>query len=138
MRISNVKEFLVLAQTGDFHTAAKELSITQGTLSKHIMAMEKELGVHLFNRTKQGSTLSEFGSVFLPHAKQLAALEEEYLQEFSTRSSNSPKFIIGLSPSVLQYKIIDLLIRFKNQQQNEQSANDFFHFLTPFYSLVSL
>ena len=49
MELSLLREFIVLSQTLNYTKAAEILHLTQTTLSKHIVAMEKELGcsIHL-------------------------------------------------------------------------------------------
>ena len=41
MELSHLAEFIILAETGNYLEAAEELFISQSTLSKHIMSMEK-------------------------------------------------------------------------------------------------
>ena len=53
MDISYFNEFVVLAETRNFWAASERLFIGQSSLSKHIKAMEKELGAPLFARTSR-------------------------------------------------------------------------------------
>ena len=50
MQISLLEEFVVWADNKTFEAAAKQLHISQSTLSKHLIALETELGVSLINR----------------------------------------------------------------------------------------
>lgn len=50
MRLEVIYEYLSLATHLSFTSAAEELHVTQPTLSRHIIELEKELGVQLFNR----------------------------------------------------------------------------------------
>lgn len=61
-------EFVVLAETLHYANAAEKLYTTQSTLSKHIQAMEKELGAQLFVRGYHKLELTPFGRVMLPYA----------------------------------------------------------------------
>ena len=51
MEIDYLREFVVLAQIGNFMEAADILYSSQSTLSKHVKKMESELRVPLFDRT---------------------------------------------------------------------------------------
>ena len=51
MDISYMNEFVVLAEVKKYSAAARRLHISQPTLSRHIQAMEAELGFALFDRT---------------------------------------------------------------------------------------
>jgi DNA-binding transcriptional LysR family regulator len=66
-----VRYFTVVAEHGNFHRAASALHLAQPSLSRQIHRLEQLLGVRLFDRTAQGSRLTEAGAAFLPHAEQL-------------------------------------------------------------------
>jgi len=78
-----VSEFRVLAETGNFLDAASDLDISQSTLSRHIQSLEAELGARLFTRSTRRVSLSEYGGVFLPYAKQLLEIERNIRGDFS-------------------------------------------------------
>jgi LysR family transcriptional regulator, transcription activator of glutamate synthase operon len=84
--LSYIKEFITLADTMEYMVAAQKLSISQTSLSKHIMHLESELGVLLFNRTTRKMELSEFGAVLLPYARQVVSIEQEYTAVFAQQN----------------------------------------------------
>ena len=55
------RTFLTAARCHTFFDAAEELYITPATVSKHIAALERELGVILFERRPHGVVLTEAG-----------------------------------------------------------------------------
>ena len=61
MEIGTIQEFVVLAECLNFSEAASRLFISQSSLSKHIKALEQELGVALFERTTRSIRLSGAG-----------------------------------------------------------------------------
>jgi DNA-binding transcriptional LysR family regulator len=61
---SMLAAFDAAARTGSFTAAAKELSLTQGAISRQITAFEQQLDLRLFNRNKQKITLTEAGKVY--------------------------------------------------------------------------
>ena len=71
------REFIVLAEILNFGRAADALNMTQSNLSKHIRAMEAELGEPLFERRYHPVELSSFGKQYLPYAIRIQkALDE--------------------------------------------------------------
>ena len=70
MEIEYIRQFALLARDCHFQSAADELFISQSTLSKHIAALEKELGQKLFHRTTRQVELTDFGRAFLPDGRE--------------------------------------------------------------------
>lgn len=76
-----LRYFLAVAETGGFGRAAKRVSVTQPTLSSGIAKLERELGARLFDRDRQGVSLTPAGSRFLVRARRIAAEYEHALVE---------------------------------------------------------
>lgn len=70
--------FVEVAEQRRFGAAADRLSITQPALTKQIQALERELSAPLFRRGRQGATLTEFGRLLSPQARDLVAGAEEF------------------------------------------------------------
>lgn len=66
-----VRYFIVVAEHLNFGRAAAALHVAQPALSRQIQRLEGHVGVRLFDRTPQGSTLTEAGRAFLPRARAL-------------------------------------------------------------------
>lgn len=69
MELRQLKYFVKLAETLNFSTAAKELFITQSTLSHQILQLENELNQPLFLRNSHEVIITEAGQTLLPLAK---------------------------------------------------------------------
>lgn len=118
MELNYIKEFVVLAEIGNYLEAADQLFIAQSSLSRHIKSMEDELGTSLFHRGRKIS-LTEFGKIFLPYARQIVELQQSYQQElFEFKRSIQGTLSIGSIPSMAQYHIIDMLFRFEQENPN--------------------
>jgi LysR family transcriptional activator of glutamate synthase operon len=116
MTIENFKEFIVLANAGNFLEAAESLFVSQATLSRHIIQMEKELGTHLFNRLPRKVELSGSGILFMPFARRIAGIDEACQADFAKklRGVNSV-LTIGSLRNISEYEIMDLLTSFRAQ-----------------------
>ena len=69
MELRQLKYFLRVAETLNFSAAARDLFITQSTLSQQILLLERELNQPLFLRNSREVTLTEAGQTLLPLAK---------------------------------------------------------------------
>ena len=68
--------FDMAARTGSFTSAARELNLTQGAVSKQIIALEELLGVELFERAHHTVTLTDAGRTY---AKEIRAALDQIL-----------------------------------------------------------
>lgn len=68
-----VRYFVAVAEHANFGRAAQALRLAQPSLSRQIQRLERQLGVQLFVRGPSGSTLTDAGDAFLPHARSLLA-----------------------------------------------------------------
>lgn len=82
MNFQTMDYFVALAEDKSFTRAAARLNVTQQTLSAHIAAVEKELGVRLVNR-KVPLTLTDAGSRFYDYAVKFQAAEHAMMNEFA-------------------------------------------------------
>lgn len=92
MNLSQLRYFKKLVEVRHYSRAARELFITQPTLSGAISSLEKELAVVLFERDRRSVVLTPKGEVFYEHVcLALHALEDGVaaVQEGSTASLGS-------------------------------------------------
>ena len=61
MTLKQLEYFLEIARMGSVSKAAQMLNISQPPLSMQLKALEDELGVPLFNRTKRGLEITPEG-----------------------------------------------------------------------------
>ncbi len=66
--------FLTIVREGSINKAAEVLHITQPTLSRQIAALEEELGVKLFDRSRRSLSLTEEGILFRRRAEEILSL----------------------------------------------------------------
>jgi len=89
---NHTRAFLVTAEEGTLSAAAKALDMTQPTLSRQVAALEKELGLTLFERVGQRLVLTDSGVELLEHARSMSAAA----QSFSLGASGQSQKIEGL------------------------------------------
>lgn len=68
-----VQAFAAVADHGSLSGGARSLKSSQPTMSRHIAALEQQLGVQLFDRTGHGLELTPAGTDLLAHAHAMQA-----------------------------------------------------------------
>ena len=83
MTIQQLKYMIMIAEKGSITEAAKELYISQPSLSGAIKDVEKEVKITIFNRCRAGVALTTEGMEFLGYARQVVQqmelLESKYI-----------------------------------------------------------
>ncbi|HSZ41378.1 MAG TPA: LysR substrate-binding domain-containing protein [Trebonia sp.] len=95
-----VRYFVAVAAHRHFGRAAAELRVAQPSLSRQVRSLEQQLGARLFDRTPQGTRLTEAGEVFLPRAKAL--LRSAAQAAAAARAAARPdRIIIGYTVNLI-------------------------------------
>jgi len=68
---NRARAFLVTAEEGSLAAAARALDMAQPTLGRQVAALEKELGVELFNRSGRGLELTPNGTNLVEHVRAM-------------------------------------------------------------------
>jgi DNA-binding transcriptional LysR family regulator len=68
--LSQLKMFIAVADQGGFTAAGRRLGLSQPAVSRTVAALEKELGLPLFLRRRDGLSLTAAGAIALPHARE--------------------------------------------------------------------
>ena len=105
-----------LAKDRNVSQTAERLGITQPALSKHILALERELGVKLFDRSTSPMSLTAAGEYFVAQAQELLYREDQLLRSLDAyKSGESGRLVIGISPFRSQYMIADAVHRVRER-----------------------
>lgn len=119
MDFKRIDSYLAVCRTGSISRAAAVLSLGQAVVSKHIRALEDELGVQLFHRDGRGTTLTQSGEIFREHAcEMIASLDLARERIESTRTNPSGEIALALPPSVGLVLTVPLVSRFKREFPN--------------------
>jgi DNA-binding transcriptional LysR family regulator len=111
MKTETLDEFVVVAKHLSFTAAAKELFVSQPSLSSHINSLEKELGFSLFVRSGSRLHLTQAGSVFLESTQKTLAVLLDGWKRSKDVATELPPVSIATLPFDSPYYLA--LIRFK-------------------------
>lgn len=116
MTFEQLSYFIAIVENDTFFDAACEMNISQSSLSKQIMKLEKELDLTLFDRTTRSATLTQAGEFFYNESKQLIEhykLTLENIENFKSLHEN--KLHIAVLPIQTQYNLNALFNSFRKE-----------------------
>lgn len=115
MNLNQLYYFNELAQQRQFSKAAKNLYISQPSLSNSIKSLERELGCKLINRSSGQITLTEYGKIFYKAASSSVNIIEQAKQKITqTKRQNENTIKIASIPSALSNYVPTVIQSFKN------------------------
>lgn len=117
MNLLHLEYFRTLARVQNMTKAASELHITQPTLSNSLKALERELGVQLFDRRGRSLTLNATGEEFLKSVNSIFNLLGSKRQLSTvTGMENCVEITIGGMRS--ESPLLPLMVRFMGEHPN--------------------
>ena len=121
MNLKQLEAFVQIADSGSFSKAAKELYLTQPTISAHVSTLEKELNTRLFVRNTKEVKLSESGTLLYDYAKQMIILQKQIEDTFAVREDKlQQRITIAASTIPAQYLLPDILSSYLEKYPNQQ------------------
>lgn len=106
MEMKQLIAMVTVAEVESVTRAAHLLHLVQPAVTRQIKTLEDELGVMLFDRTRQGMVLTSAGEVFLSHARR--ALQE--LERARSELTPAPGEVTGLVSVGVLESLLDLII----------------------------
>lgn len=132
MTTERLNEFVVLANVLNFSKAADKLYITQSILSRHIIDMEKELGLKLFIRDTHGVSLTDEGKYFLREIQPLLKQTDNVMALLQENQMTAGGALdIYCSEQVLNTPIMDFMGKFQSQYEDISLAFHLYNSSTP-------
>ncbi|WP_432257993.1 LysR family transcriptional regulator [Cupriavidus sp. TMH.W2] len=121
MDLRQLRYFVTVAEELHFGRAAQRLSMTQPPLSQQIQALEEEIGVQLFARTRRSVALTPAGQQWLPEVRRVLA-DAAALPGLAQRLARGELGSLSLAfVSTADYGILpDLLRRFRARHPEVQ------------------
>lgn len=113
MNLEWLKTFISISQTKSFRATAKQLGISQPTVSQHIQRLETVLNSQLLIRHHNGSQLTPAAYNLLPYAQNLVSLWEK-----AQISLHWQKLIVGASSNIGIYLLPPYIKRYQEKYRD--------------------
>ncbi len=108
MTIQQLKYIAKIAECSSITEAARQLYISQPSLSSAVKEVEAEFGIEIFHRTPRGISLSADGAEFLSYARQI--VEQSELLESRYLNRKPPKRLCSVSTQHYSFAV-DAFVR---------------------------
>ncbi|MGB8797926.1 MAG: LysR family transcriptional regulator [Candidatus Aquilonibacter sp.] len=123
MEFRQLRSAVTIARRLSFTGAAEELAMAQPALSQQIAALERELGVRLFERTNRRVALTDAGRAFVARAERIIADLEAAAQEMTAFAGGlRGRVVVGTYQSFAEHLLPKLLGRFHAEQPGIEVA----------------
>ena len=120
MELQTLRFFRTVAEEGSYSAAAEKLNYAQSNLSSRIIQLEKECGVLLFQRHKNGVTLTEKGSLLLDYAVRILDLSNEMEKAVSDGGTTPGTLTIGSMESMASFTLPGILAEYHKNFTNTE------------------
>ena len=116
-----LRAFLEAADAGSLSRAARQLGISQPSLTLQMQRLEHQLGTRLFRRHGRGVALSDAGMALYPRARrilhEMRATEEAVRREGTDRAS---RLTVGAIPTIAPYVLPDAVHRWRERASDRR------------------
>ena len=114
-----LKSYLAIATQGSLSAAARVSGISQPTLGRHVAALERDLGVTLFERQSSGMTLTDAGASLLQRAHAVEAATASFSLAANGRSQSIAGTIRITASDVVSFYLLPEIITRMRQAEPE-------------------
>ena len=112
MTLQQLRYVIGIAKYGSFNSAAKNLFVSQPSISALIKELEEELGITLFRRTGKGVVWTPEGLDLLKYAHRMID-EEEYVKEHFRERTEPPPTLFSVSSQHYSF-VVEIFTRLEN------------------------
>lgn len=112
---NHIRAFHATAAAGSLSAAARQLGLTQPTLSRQVLALEADLGVTLFERRGRKLVLNQTGMDLLDHTRIMGEAAETFVLAASGRVQDTGgRVCISATDTFAAYVLPEIVARIRS------------------------
>lgn len=123
MTLQQIKYALTIADCGSMNEAAKQLFISQPSLSEAVKELEQEIGLEIFLRSNRGILITPEGEEFLGYARQVSEqfglLQSRYIEK-----KKKEKFSVSMQHYTFAVKAFVETVKRAGMEQYEFAVHE--------------
>lgn len=124
MSLQQLKYMIIVVERGSITEAARELFISQPSLSSAIKEVEEESGIAIFSRCRAGVALIKKGMEFLGYARQVVQQMELLESKCIDKKSAKQRFCVSTQHYTFTTNVFVELIQYFGQERFEFILNE--------------
>jgi DNA-binding transcriptional LysR family regulator len=109
---NDLKYFLAVARHGSTIAAGKALHLSQSTVHRRLVELEKRIGRKLVTRTSTGYCLTDFGKELRPYAERIEVMVGDFERHVSDVGRDRSGVIRVTCPEPIVHRMTPLIERF--------------------------
>ncbi|HEM3467321.1 LysR family transcriptional regulator [Streptococcus suis] len=117
LQLQQLEQLIAFADQGTLSKAAEALLISQPSLTRNMQSLEDELGVQLFQRSKNKLVLTETGEYTVKQARKLLKQGQTFLENVQRFSMQATTLFGGICAPGVEW---ELRSRFAEQKINQE------------------
>ncbi len=115
MDLRVLEYFLMAAEEGSITHAAELLHVSQPTVSRQLIELEKELGKTLFTRTHKNVSLTQEGLLFRETAREILALYQKVVREDTAAETLAGDIYLGMGETGSVVSLMEQIAVFRER-----------------------
>ena len=104
-RLASMSSFVQVVDTRSFSGAARQLKLSQATVTSHVQSLEQQLGIRLLNRTTRKVSLTEEGAQFYQRCMRILA-EFNEVENLAKSFQQAPRGRLRLNTDVTLARVV--------------------------------
>jgi DNA-binding transcriptional LysR family regulator len=117
MKLSQLRNLVAVVEVGSVRQAAKNLHLSQSSITKSIQQLEQRLGTDLLRRSSHGVAATEAGKALLAHAKRIEAeLRHAWNDVEAVRDAALGEIRVSASPTVAMGFLPRAIVEFQRKR----------------------
>ena len=122
MNIRKLEIFYRTAKCLNMSQVAKDMYISQPSISQCISEIESEVDAKLFDRIGKKLYLTHEGQIFYEYTRRILNIYEEGINVIRSSKSNKGKLVIGASTTIGTYIMPNIIHKFKQKEKDIEIA----------------
>jgi DNA-binding transcriptional LysR family regulator len=117
--IELLRTAVAIAETGSYTKAARELGLSQPSISLHVKRLQKILVGEIFDVSSGSPRLTAYGEVVIESARRVLSINDQLLALANVNSNNKNQLVVGIPNGIAPPTLSDLFKKLSSGQGNE-------------------